>query len=225
MSSTALQKGSRNARAGSSMMNLGGGRLSRAHPSRDLEPGVSGCGVTVWFTGLSGAGKTTICESVHAELLSRNFRAEILDGDLVRKHLWPDLGFSRFDREENIRRIGLLAQLLTRNGVIVLVAAISPYRTARDEVRSKIAQFLEVYVDAPLHVCEKRDPKGLYSRARSGELRGFTGIDDPYEPPLAPEIRCASDTYPVSACREQVVSFVLKYLFERRQKSRGITSG
>lgn len=169
-------------------------------------------GLTVWFTGLSGAGKTTICKSVHAELLTRGCRVEMLDADVVRKQFWPDLGFSKVDRDENIRRIGFLAQLLTRNGIIALVAAISPYRVARNEVRNKICRFLEVHVDASLRVCEERDPKGLYRRARSGDLHGFTGIDDPYEAPLAPEIRCATDRETVDTCRDQVVSAVLKYL-------------
>ena len=169
-------------------------------------------GLTVWLTGLSGAGKTTICKSVHVDLAARGCRVEVLDADIVRKQFWPDLGFSKAERDENIRRIGFLAELLTRNGIIVLVAAISPYRATRDEVRNKICKFVEVHVDAPLHVCEARDPKGLYRRARSGELQGFTGIDDPYEAPFAPEIRCATDTETVSTSRDRVVSAVLKYL-------------
>jgi len=177
-----------------------------------LEPGadLGQQGLTVWFTGLSGAGKTTICTSVHTELLTRCYRVEMLDADVVRKQLWPDLGFSKVDRDENIRRMGFLAQLLTRSGVIALVAAISPYRAARNAVRNNIGRFLEVHVDAPLHVCEERDPKGLYRRARSGDLHGFTGIDDPYEAPLAPEIRCATDEDTVSACTNQVVCAVFK---------------
>ena len=169
-------------------------------------------GLTVWLTGLSGAGKTTIGKAVQAELLTRGYRVEMLDADVVRKQLWPDLGFSKVDRDENIRRMGFLAELLTRNGIIVLVAAISPYRAARNAVRNEIGRFLEVHVDAPLHVCEERDPKGLYRRARSGELHGLTGIDDPYEAPLAPDIRCATDRDTVNMCRDQVVSAVLKYL-------------
>jgi len=169
-------------------------------------------GLTVWFTGLSGAGKTTISKSVHAELLTRGYRVEMLDADIVRKQFWPDLGFSKADRDENIRRIGALAELLTRNGVVALVAAISPYRAARNEVRDRICRFLEVHVDAPLDVCEGRDPKGLYRRARSGDLPGFTGIDDPYEAPVAPDIRCATDQTTVDTCRDQVISAVLKYL-------------
>jgi adenylylsulfate kinase len=169
-------------------------------------------GLTVWLTGLSGAGKTTICKSVQVDLASRGCRVEVLDADIVRKQFWPDLGFSKPDRDENIRRIGWLAQLLTRNGIIVLVAAISPYRAVRDEVRNSISRFVEVHVDAPLHVCEERDPKGLYRRARSGELHGFTGIDDPYEAPFAPEIRCATDTETVNESTGRVVSAILEYL-------------
>jgi adenylylsulfate kinase len=169
-------------------------------------------GLTVWFTGLSGAGKTTICKCVHAELMTLGYRVEMLDADILRKQLCPDLGFSKADRDENIRRIGFVAQLLTRNGIIALVAAISPYRAARLEVRNNIHRFVEVHVDAPLHVCEERDPKGLYRRARSGDLHGFTGIDDPYEAPLAPDIRCATDQDTVNTCRDRVVSAVLEYL-------------
>jgi adenylylsulfate kinase len=169
-------------------------------------------GLTVWFTGLSGAGKTTICNAVHAELVRRGYRAEVLDGDVIRKHLWPDLGFSKADREENIRRIGFLAHLFTRNGVIALVAAISPYRAARDEVRHAIGCFLEIYVDASIEVCEQRDPKGLYKRARAGGLHGLTGIDDPYEPPIAAEVRCATEQDTVKKCRDQVVQAVIRWL-------------
>lgn len=169
-------------------------------------------GLTVWFTGLSGAGKTTLCKFVYEELKTLGYKVEMLDADVVRKQLWPDLGFTRTDRDENVRRIGLLAELLTRNGIIALVAAISPYRAVRDEVRSRIWRFLEVHVDAPLHICEERDPKGLYRKARAGVLHGFTGIDDPYEAPLAPEIRCATGQDTVSKCSNQVVSAVLIYL-------------
>lgn len=169
-------------------------------------------GLTVWFTGLSGAGKTTICTAVHEELASRGYRVETLDGDVVRKQLCADLGFSKADRDENIRRIGFVADLLTRNGVITLVAAISPYRGARDAVRKQIGRFVEVHVDAPLAVCEERDPKGLYRRARSGALQCFTGIDDPYEAPLTPEIRCATDRDSVETCRDQVLLAILQSL-------------
>lgn len=150
-------------------------------------------GVTVWFTGLSGAGKTTICQRVEQQLRDRGVRVEVLDGDVVRENLTKGLGFSKADRDENIRRIGFVSQLLTRNGVVVLVAAISPYREMRDEVRGRIGDFVEVYVNAPLEVCEARDVKGLYKKARAGEIKQFTGINDPYEPPINPEIECRTD--------------------------------
>jgi adenylylsulfate kinase len=151
-------------------------------------------GVTVWFTGLSGAGKTTIRMAIEQELRAQGLKVEVLDGDIVRQNLTKGLGFSKADRDENIRRIGFVANLLTRNGVIVLVSAISPYRAIRDEVRSKIGDFVEVYVNAPLNVCEERDVKGLYKKARAGEIKQFTGIDDPYEPPLYPEVECQTET-------------------------------
>ncbi len=150
-------------------------------------------GVTVWFTGLSGAGKTTISKALERELKKRGYRVERLDGDIIRQNLTKGLGFSKEDRDENIRRIGFVAQLLTRNGVIVLVAAISPYRHVREEVRQRIGDFIEVYVNAPLEVCEKRDVKGLYKKARAGIIKQFTGIDDPYEPPINPEVECRTD--------------------------------
>ena len=167
-------------------------------------------GVTVWFTGLSGAGKTTLARAVYDELKKRGHRVEILDGDVVRQYLTKGLGFSKEDRDENIRRIGFVAHLLTRNGVIVLVAAISPYRETREEVRRKIGDFIEVYVNAPLEVCEKRDVKGLYKKARAGEIKNFTGIDDPYEPPLNPEVECRTDLESV----EESVAKVLGKLEE-----------
>ncbi len=150
-------------------------------------------GVTVWFTGLSGAGKTTISKAVAEKLRSHSCKLEILDGDVVRENLTKGLGFSKADRDENIRRIGFVSHLLTRNGVIVLVSAISPYREIREEVKQKIGDFVEVYVNAPLSVCEDRDVKGLYKRARAGEIKNFTGIDDPYEAPLNPTIECRTD--------------------------------
>jgi bifunctional enzyme CysN/CysC len=168
-------------------------------------------GLAVWLTGLSGAGKTTICEAVYTDLLSRGFRVEMLDGDVLRKHLNSDLGFTKTDRDENIRRIGFVAQLLVRNGVIVLVAAISPYRATRDEVRHTIGSFLEVYVNAPLRVCEERDQKGLYRRARAGAIRGFTGIDDPYEPPAAPDVQCDTNVETVKTSAEKVLKAVLDF--------------
>ncbi|CAN5641941.1 adenylyl-sulfate kinase [soil metagenome] len=147
-------------------------------------------GVTIWFTGLSGAGKTTINDALTKELRDRNLKLEVLDGDIVRTNLTKGLGFSKEDRDENVRRIGFVSNLLTRNGVIVLVAAISPYRAIREEVRDRIGDFVEVYVSAPVEVCEQRDVKGLYAKARSGEIKQFTGISDPYEPPSNPEVNC-----------------------------------
>ncbi|MBE9117155.1 adenylyl-sulfate kinase [Lusitaniella coriacea LEGE 07157] len=150
-------------------------------------------GVTLWFTGLSGAGKTTISQAVAEQLKSRGCKLEVLDGDIVRQNLTKGLGFSKEDRDENIRRIGFVAHILTRNDVIVIVSAISPYREIREEVRQRIGNFVEIFVNAPLEVCEGRDVKGLYKKARSGEIKGFTGIDDPYEPPLNPDIECRTD--------------------------------
>lgn len=168
-------------------------------------------GVTVWFTGLSGAGKSTIAQSLVATLQSQGQRVEVLDGDIVRQNLTKGLGFSKADRDENIRRIGFVAHLLTRNGVIVVVAAISPYAAVRAEVKEKIGDFVEVYVNAPLATCEERDVKGLYQRARAGEIRGFTGIDDPYEAPTDPDVECCTDRETL----EESVAKVLQTLRDR----------
>lgn len=167
-------------------------------------------GVTLWFTGLSGAGKTTISRAVAEELRRQGRKIEILDGDIIRSNLSKGLGFSREDRDENIRRIGFVAGLLTRHGVIVLVSAISPYAEVRHEVRERIGNFVEVYVNAPLLVCEQRDVKGLYKKARSGEIKHFTGIDDPYEAPTNPDVECRTDQEPIEASVAKVLGF-LKY--------------
>jgi bifunctional enzyme CysN/CysC len=169
-------------------------------------------GLTVWFTGLSGAGKTTICRSVATELLAHGLQVEVIDGDVIRNYLCKDLGFSKEDRDENIRRIAFVSQLLTRNGAIVLVSAISPYRAARVAARQSIGDFLEVYVNTPISVCELRDPKLLYQKARAGKISGFTGIDDPYEPPLAPEITCNTDQESTRESSSKIVAAVLEYL-------------
>jgi len=169
-------------------------------------------GVTVWFTGLSGAGKTTLCRNVQNALAAKGFPVEVLDGDSIRKYLCSDLGFSEADRKENIKRIAYVAQLLTRNGVVVLVAAISPYESSRQQARAAIGNFIEVYVNAPLEVCEARDPKGLYRRARSGALVHFTGVDDPYEAPASPEIECHTDIESVAESSKKVIAFVLQSL-------------
>ena len=153
-----------------------------------------GRGFTLWFTGLSGAGKTTIAEIVERELREKFGKIEVLDGDIVRTNLSKGLGFSREDRDTNVLRIGFVANLLTRNGVGVIVSAISPFKEVRDEVRRNIGDgFLEVFVDAPLEVCADRDVKGLYKKAFSGEIPQFTGVSDPYEAPAAPELHIRTD--------------------------------
>ncbi len=162
-------------------------------------------GVTVWFTGLSGAGKTTISRNVENELCRYGYKVELLDGDLVRQYLTKGLSFSKEDRDENIRRIGFVANLLTRNNVIVLVSAISPYRDVRDEMRHYINDFIEVYVNAPLQTCEQRDVKGLYKKVRAGEIKNFTGVDDPYEEPLYPEIECKTNLEDISLSTSKVL--------------------
>ncbi len=150
-------------------------------------------GATVWFTGLSGSGKSSVAVEVERELVARGRAAYLLDGDNVRHGLNADLGFSAADRTENIRRIGEVARLFADAGVVALVPVISPYRADRDRARAIHAEvglpFVEVYVDTPLDVCEQRDPKGLYAKARAGEITGFTGIDDPYEAPGQPDVR------------------------------------
>ena len=146
-------------------------------------------GFTVWFTGLSGAGKSTIAELLYHELKARGLKTEILDGDIVRQNLSKGLGFSKEDRDTNIMRIGFVANLLTRNGVATICCPISPYREARNTVRERIRDFVEVYVYATVQeIAEHRDPKGLYKKAMAGEIKNFTGIDDPYEPPENPEL-------------------------------------
>jgi len=150
-------------------------------------------GFTLWLTGMSGAGKSTISDELIARFRSEKAKVELLDGDIVRTNLSQGLGFSREDRDTNIRRIGFVADLLSRNGVIVVVAAISPYRSTREEVKSKIANFIEVHVDCPIGVLADRDVKGLYKKALAGEVGNFTGISDPYEPPLSPDVTVHSD--------------------------------
>ena len=147
-------------------------------------------GVTVWFTGLPSSGKTTLAHALAKRLADEGYdRVEVLDGDLAREHLTKGLGFSREDRAENVRRIGWVASLLARNGVVVLASVISPYRDDRDAVREMHGErFVEVHVATPLDVCAERDVKGLYAKQRAGELSGLTGVDDPYEPPLRPEV-------------------------------------
>ena len=145
-------------------------------------------GVTIWFTGLSGAGKSTVSERVYAQLKEAGAKVELLDGDVVRTHLSKGLGFNKEDRDTNVRRIGFICELLSRNGVIAIAAAISPYRAVREEVRATILNFVEVYVHCPIDVLAQRDVKGLYKKALAGEIASFTGVSDPYESPANPEV-------------------------------------
>ena len=174
-------------------------------------------GFTIWFTGLSGAGKSTLAGLMHEELLARGItNAEILDGDVVRTHLSKGLGFSKEDRDTNIRRIGWVCRLLTKHGVPNIAAAISPYRDLRNEVRKMVEEaggsgsFIEVYVNCPLEECERRDPKGLYKKARSGEVTHFTGVSDAYEPPNAPEVVLHTDKENPGESVKQIVAALEK---------------
>ncbi len=150
-------------------------------------------GFTLWLTGMSGAGKSTISDAIIERFRAAGAKVELLDGDIVRTNLSQGLGFSREDRDTNIRRIGFVSELLSRNGVIVVVAAISPYRETREEVKAKIANFVEVFVNCPVEVLAARDVKGLYKKALAGEVGNFTGISDPYEPPLHPDVEVRTD--------------------------------
>jgi adenylyl-sulfate kinase len=163
-------------------------------------------GCVLWLTGLSGAGKTTLARALAAELQAEGRAVFVLDGDVVRRGLCADLGFSPADRQENVRRVGEVARLFAEAGLICIVALISPYRAERARVRSRlpVGRFFEVYINAPLAVCEQRDPKGLYARARAGELKEFTGISAPYEAPERPEVELRTDLVEVPECLLQV---------------------
>lgn len=150
-------------------------------------------GFTIWLTGLSGAGKSTLANAIERRLESHSHEVEVLDGDAVRTHLSKGLGFSREDRNTNIKRIAFVCNLLTRHGVVSIAAAISPYREAREWARSEIVKFVEVYVKCPIEVCRERDVKGLYKQAAAGNLKGFTGVDDPYEEPENPDLVIETD--------------------------------
>ena len=170
-------------------------------------------GFTLWFTGLSGAGKTTISTIVEDQLRERGSRVEVLDGDVVRENLSKGLGFSKEDRDTNIRRIAFVADLLSRNGVPVITAAISPYRELRDEARDLMGdRFIEVFVKASVEVCAERDVKGLYEKAFKGEIKEFTGVSDPYEPPLNPELTLDTEHQTAEESAAQILS-----LLEERQ--------
>lgn len=163
---------------------------------------------TLWFTGLSGAGKTTLSRCVYMELRRRGLAAELLDGDLIRNNFSSELGFSRRDRDVNVRRIGFVSHLLNRHGVISVVAAIAPYAQAREQNRELLETYVEVFVNCPLEVTERRDVKGLYARARAGQIANFTGISDPYEEPAVPEVTCFTDREDVAASVGRVVDYL-----------------
>jgi adenylyl-sulfate kinase len=174
--------------------------------SKHFGPGPAAGGFTVWFTGLSGSGKSTLAEMLVDVLEERGHRYELLDGDVVRTHLSKGLGFSKEDRDANILRIGWVAERLTYHGAAVVCSAISPYREARDQVRAAIPAFVEVFVSCPVDVCAQRDIKGLYEKAFRGEITGFTGVDDPYEPPENAEVVVETDRMSPEECLERIVS-------------------
>ena len=171
-------------------------------------------GFCLWFTGLSGAGKTTITNVLVKELRSRGSKLEVLDGDIVRENLSKGLGFSKEDRDTNIRRIAFVADLLSRNGVPVITAAISPYREIRDEAREMMGErFIEVYVKASVEVCAERDVKGLYAKAFSGEIKEFTGVSDPYEAPESPELVIDTEAQSPEESAKQIVDYLESHGF------------
>ncbi|MEO0254212.1 MAG: adenylyl-sulfate kinase [candidate division WOR-3 bacterium] len=168
-------------------------------------------GICIWLTGLPCSGKSTIAKGLSEKLIERGRDVEILDGDIVRNFLNKDLGFTKEDRLENMRRVSVLADLLTKHGVDVIVALVSPYREGRDKARKLLPLFVEVYVKASLETCEKRDVKGMYKLAREGKIKNFTGVDDPYEEPLNPEIICDTEREKI----EESVNKIIKFLEER----------
>src|SRR5205807_1606506 len=180
----------------------------------ELSPPTHQTGFCIWFTGLSGAGKSTIADILAVLLMEQGRQVTLLDGDVVRTHLSKGLGFSKEDRDTNIRRIGFVASEIVRHQGVVICAAVSPYRTTRNECRAAVGpdQFIEVFVDTPLEVCEQRDTKGMYAKARRGEIEGFTGIDDPYEAPLHAEITL--DT--VLHATEENARLILEHLIQKR---------
>ena len=163
-------------------------------------------GVTVWLTGLPSSGKSTVGRLLERQLRKANLKVELLDGDVIRTNLSKGLSFSREDRDINIKRVGFVCQLLTRNGVIAIATVISPYREIRDYVRRLVGNFVEVYVKTSVQECEKRDVKGLYKQARAGQITGFTGIDDPYEEPLSPEVICETEKETPEQSAQKVIN-------------------
>lgn len=168
-------------------------------------------GITIWLTGLSGAGKTTIAKEIEKQLKERNIYVQILDGDIVREGLTSDLGFSKEDRNKNIERVTFVAKLLTKHDVITLCSFISPYQNARNKTKNeinKVGDFIEVFVDCPLEVCEKRDVKGLYKKARSGEIKNFTGISDPYEVPNNYDLRLDTNKETIQESSQKIINYL-----------------
>ena len=167
----------------------------------------------LWFTGLPSSGKSTLANEIEKELIQRNHRTYILDGDNVRMGLCKDLGFSTEDREENIRRIGEVSKLFMDAGVLVLSAFVSPYRADRDAIRELVeeGEFVEVFVDCSVEQCEQRDVKGLYRKAREGVIKGFTGIDDPYEEPSSPEIVVDTEKHSIEECKQQILDYLVAH--------------
>ncbi|MDT7040987.1 adenylyl-sulfate kinase [Candidatus Nitronereus thalassa] len=189
-------------------------------------------GFTIWFTGLPSAGKSTLARVLHEILDEAGLPVEILDGDEVRQRLTKGLGFTKEDRDENIRRIAFVSKLLTRVGAIAIVAAISPYRESRERAKAEIGNFLEVYVECPLQVCMKRDVKGLYAKASRGEIENFTGISDPYEPPISPDITVQTDNIlPISnvtkilehlVAHNYIPAAMIQTFFQEEESSRNL---
>jgi adenylylsulfate kinase len=165
-------------------------------------------GFCLWLTGLSASGKTTIARLMENSLLVRGLKVQVLDGDVIRTNLSEGLGFTRADREINLRRIAFVAELLVRHGIVVVVSAITPYQSMREEVRSKIGAFVEVYLNCPLEICIQRDPKGLYRKALAGQIQNFTGIDDPYETPEHPEIELKTHEESPERCLDQILTIL-----------------
>ncbi len=175
-------------------------------------PGSNPPGVCVWLTGLSGSGKTSTAEALTALIRERGRPVSLFDGDVIRRHLSAGLGFSKEDRDTNVRRVGFVASEIVRHGGVVVCALISPYEAVRAEVRHMVGdgQFVEVYVNTPLSVCEARDVKGMYARARRGEITGFTGVDDPYEPPTHPEIELDTVDHTVRENAQRILDYLAR---------------
>lgn len=170
-------------------------------------------GFVVWLTGLPGSGKTTIANALRLEFTKNGLRVEVLDGDEIRKNVSPEIGFSREDRELHARRVAYISKLLSRNGIATVVSLISPFRLSREYARSIIPRFVEVWIDCSLENCKRRDPKGLYEKAATGEIQNFTGVQDLYEPPINPEILLNTDIQHVDKCKSRIIEYLLKKSF------------